>query len=131
MFHRMHRGFGGEEEGHGPDPHEHGFFHGQPLRGMLAVAVLGLIKDKPAHGGEIAQSLKDKFDIEAPRPVVYMLLRRLERHGLMVSSWDIQESGPARRKYTITEDGLEYFNQGLERLKKVAKAISQLIGEKG
>ncbi len=130
MFHRMHMGHG-EEEGYGPGPHGHEFFHGQPLRGMLAVAVLGLIKDKPAHGAEIAQSLKDKFDIEAPRPVVYMLLRRLERHGLMVSTWDIQESGPARRKYTITEDGLDYFNQGLERLKKVAKAINQLVGEKG
>src|SRR5512139_3524108 len=93
MFHRMHMGLG--EEGFGPAGH-HGFFHGQPLRGMLAIAVLGLIKDKPAHGAEIAQSLKDKFEIEAPRPVVYMLLRRLERHGYMVSSWDIQESGPAR-----------------------------------
>ena len=130
MFHRMHMGYG-EEEGYGPGPQGHGFFHGQPLRGMLAIAVLGLIKDKPAHGAEIAQSLKDKFDIEAPRPVVYMLLRRLERHGLMVSTWDIQESGPARRRYTITEDGLDYFNQGLERLKKVAKAINQLVGEKG
>ena len=128
MFHRMHMGFG--EEGFGPGVHEHGFFHGQPLRGLLAIAVLGLIKDKPAHGAEIAQSLKDKFDIEAPRPVVYMLLRRLERHGFMVSSWDIQESGPARRKYTITEDGLDYLNHGLERLRKVSKIISLLTGDK-
>jgi len=128
MFHRGHMGH--EEEGFQTGVHGHGFFRGQPLRGMLAIAVLGLIKEKAAHGAEIAQSLKDKFDIEAPRPVVYVLLRRLERHGLMVSSWDIQESGPARRKYTITEDGLEYLNQGLERLKKVAKAINQLIGEK-
>ena len=128
MFHRGHMGH--EEGGFQTGVHGHGFFRGQPLRGMLAIAVLGLIKEKAAHGAEIAQSLKDKFDIEAPRPVVYVLLRRLERHGLMVSSWDIQESGPARRKYTITEDGLEYLNQGLERLKKVAKAINQLIGEK-
>jgi len=128
LYHRRH--MGNEEEGFDTGVHGRGFFRGQPLRGMLAIAVLGLIKDKPAHGAEIAQSLKDRFDIEAPRPVVYVLLRRLEGHGLMVSSWDIQESGPARRKYTITEDGLEYLNQGLERLKKVAKAINQLIGEK-
>jgi PadR family transcriptional regulator PadR len=129
MFHRRHEGHGEQEFDAGA--RGQGFFRGQPLRGMLAIAVLGLIKDKPAHGAEITQSLKDRFDIEAPRPVVYMLLRRLERHGLMASSWDIQDSGPARRKYTITEDGLEYFNQGIERLKKVAKAISQLVGEKG
>jgi len=31
------------EEGFGPGVH-HGFFHGQPLRGMLAIAVLGLLE---------------------------------------------------------------------------------------
>jgi len=103
---------------------------GPPLRGVLPTAVLSLIKDKSAHGGEIFQSLQDKFGLEVARPVIYMLLRRLERHRLMVSNWDIQESGPARRKYTITEDGLDHLNDGLERLKKASKAIKILIGEK-
>ncbi|OGO23216.1 MAG: hypothetical protein A2Z28_07840 [Chloroflexi bacterium RBG_16_51_9] len=105
-------------------------FHVPTLRGVVPTAVLSLIKDKPAHGGEIFQSLQDKFGLEVARPVIYMLLRRLERHGLMVSTWDIQESGPARRKYTITEDGLEHLNDGLESLKKASKAINILIGEK-
>lgn len=104
-------------------------FSSGPAR-VLPVAVLTLIKDKPTHGGEIFQSLKDKYGIEAARPVIYMLMRRMERHGLMLSSWDIQENGPARRKYTITEDGLEYLNNGLERLKKSIKTIKLLIGEK-
>ncbi len=108
----------------------HGLFGGPPLRGVLPIAVLSLIKDKPAHGGEIFQSLHDKFEIEAARPVVYMLMRRLERFGLMISEWDIQESGPARRKYTITEEGLEHLNDGLERLKKVSRTIKVLTGEK-
>jgi PadR family transcriptional regulator PadR len=105
-------------------------FNVPTLRGVLPIAVLSLIKDKPAHGGEIFQSLQDKFGVESARPVIYMLLRRLERHGLMVSNWDIQESGPARRKYTITEDGLDNLNEGLERLKKTSKTIKLLIGEK-
>jgi DNA-binding PadR family transcriptional regulator len=123
MFH--HR-----QEGHEEWVGGHHFFHRLPLRGILPIAVLGLIKDKPAHGGEIYQSLQEKFGIETPRPVIYMLLRRLERAGLMVSSWDIQESGPAKRRYTITEDGLEYLNLGLESLKKVSHIINQLTGEK-
>ena len=106
------------------------FFHRQALRGLLPMAALSLIKDKPAHGGEIYQSLKEKYDIEAPRAVVYVMLRGLERHGLMVSKWDIEESGPAKRRYTITEEGLEYLNLGLERLKKAGKIISQLTDEK-
>jgi PadR family transcriptional regulator PadR len=102
------------------------FFHGKPLRGLLPIAVLGLINDKPAHGGDIYQRLREKFDIETPRPVVYVLLRKLERGGLMVSTWDIQESGPAKRRYTITEDGLEYLNLGVETLKNFSKIIKHL-----
>ena len=107
------------------------FLNEPPLiRGVLPMAVLSLIKDKPAHGGEIFQSLQEKYGLEVARPVIYMLLRRLEGHGLMVSNWDIQESGPARRKYTITEDGLDNLNDGLERLKATSKTIKLLIGEK-
>ena len=123
MYHHRQRA-NKESEGLGP------IFNVPTLRGVLPIAVLSLIKDKPAHGGEIFQTLQDKFGIEAARPVIYMLLRRLERHGLMVSTWDIQESGPARRKYTITEDGLDHLNDGLERLKKTSKAIKILTGEK-
>jgi DNA-binding PadR family transcriptional regulator len=101
-----------------------------PLRGMLPVAVLGLIKDKPTYGGEIYQSLKDKFEIDVPRPVIYVLLRRLEHAGMMVSKWETAESGPAKRRYTITEDGLEFYNLSLERLKKMRKIIDTLAGEK-
>lgn len=109
----------------------HGYSHHRlPFRGILPIAVLSLIKDKPAHGGEIYQSLQEKFGIEAARPVIYVLLRRLEGAGLMVSSWDISESGPAKRKYTITEDGLEYFNRSLEELKKMGDIIVKLVGEK-
>ena len=120
MFHR-----------HEEDADHHSFHHGLPVRGLLPVLVLSIIKDKPTHGGEIYQGLKDKFDINAPRPVIYILLRRLEKAGLMVSSWDIQESGPARRNYTITEDGIEVFNFGVEKLKKVSKIINTLTDETG
>ena len=106
-----------------------GLLAGSPLRGVLPVVVLSLIKDKPAHGGEIIQNLQKTYDIEVARPVIYMLLRRMERRGLMVSTWDVQESGPARRKYTITEEGLDRLDSGLERLKKVSKIISQLTAQ--
>jgi PadR family transcriptional regulator PadR len=118
------------QEAHDEDTRFHRFFRGPPLRGVIPIAVLSLIKDKPAHGGEIFQSLQGKYDIDVARPVIYMLLRRLERYGLMLSSWDIQENGPARRRYIITEEGLDHLNYGLERLKKVRKTITLLTGDK-
>lgn len=116
----------------GPHAYEGGrhFLNVQSLREIIPLAVLGLIKDKPTHGGDIYQRLKEHYEIETPKPMIYVLLRRLEKTGLMISSWDIQDSGPAKRRYTITEDGLEYLNLGLERLKKVSKIISKLTAEK-
>lgn len=105
-------------------------FHNEsPLRGILRIAIIDLIKDKSAHGGEIYQSLKEKFQIDAPRGIIYTLLRRMEGEGLIISNWDIQESGPARRIYRITEDGLEYLKSALERLKKSRKMINMLLRE--
>ena len=101
-----------------------------PLRGLLHIAALTLIKDKPAHGGEIYQSLKNRFGIDAPRAIIYALLRRAEENGFIISSWDIPESGPARRMYRITEEGLDYLKSTLERLKKAAELIQALVGEK-
>ncbi len=125
MFHLHGHGIGHE---HG-EMGGHHFFHRFPLGGLLPLAVLSLIKDKPTHGGEIYQGLEEKFELKVPRPVIYILLRKLEKAGLMVSKWDIPESGPAKRTYTISEDGIEAIKFGLEKLKKVSKIINSLTGE--
>jgi DNA-binding PadR family transcriptional regulator len=101
-----------------------------PLRGLLHIAILNLIKDKSAHGGEIYQSLKEKFEIDAPRGIIYALLRRLEGHSLVVSDWDIQETGPARRIYHVTDDGLDYLKAFVERLRRASQMIHILLEEK-
>jgi len=101
-----------------------------PLRGLLHLAILNLIKDKSAHGGEIYQSLKEKFEIDAPRGMIYALLRRLETDSLVVSDWDIQETGPARRIYHLTDDGLEYLKGFWVRLRRASRMIHILLEEK-
>ena len=101
-----------------------------PLRGLLHITIINLIKEKPTHGGEIYQILKEKFKIDAPRGVIYALLRRMEGDSLIVSNWDIRETGPARRIYHITEDGLEYLKGSLERLRRASQMIDILLAEK-
>ena len=98
-------------------------FHNEaPLKGILSIAMVDLIKDKSAHGGEIYQSLKEKFQIDTPRGIIYTLLRRME--------WDIQESGPARRIYRITEEGMDYLRTSMEKLRRSRQLIKILLDEK-
>ncbi|RLG63282.1 PadR family transcriptional regulator [archaeon] len=98
-----------------------------PLRGLLNLAILCVIKQKPTYGGEIHQKLKEDFGITAPRPLIYTLLRRMEKNGLVASTWDIRESGPARRIYTITEEGLEFLNSSVEGLKNAVEVIGAIV----
>ena len=53
----------------------------------------------------------------------------MEADSIIVSNWDIQESGPARRIYRITEDGLEYLKCSLERLRRAGQMIDILLKE--
>jgi len=86
-----------------------------------------LIKQKPTYGSEIYQNLKEKFGINAPRPLIYTLLRRLERNGFITSTWEMPESGPARRIYRITEEGLDVLKDSAVKLKKVIPLIEKII----
>ena len=107
-----------------------GFHNEAPLKGIISIAIIDLIKDKSVHGGEIYQSLKEKFQIDTPRGIIYTILRRMEGDGLVVSNWDIQESGPARRLYRITEEGLEYLKYAKDKLRRSRQMIMILLDEK-
>ncbi|MEM2848738.1 MAG: PadR family transcriptional regulator [Candidatus Bathyarchaeia archaeon] len=104
-------------------------FKGVPLKGLLHMAILNIVRSKPAHGSEIQQTLKDKFNIDVPKPLVYGLLRIMEHQGLLTSTWEIKESGPAKRVYTITEEGLDYLTMTLDRLKKAKEIIERIIAD--
>ena len=93
-----------------------GFHNEAPLKGILSIAIIDLIKDKSVHGGEIYQSLKEKFQIDTPRGIIYTILRRMESDGLIVSNWDIQE-------------GLEYLKISMEKLRRSRQLIMILLGE--
>lgn len=100
-----------------------------PTRGILHLAILNILRGMEVHGAEIGRLLKERYELEVPRAMVYGLLRRLERHGFLLSSWSVETGGPARRIYRITEEGLDYLNDALERLKRVRRIIEHLISE--
>lgn len=123
MFH------GGDEHRHGHHDHHHhhGELHPPHLRGLLHLAILKIVSEKPMHGGEIQRRIGERFGLNVPKAMVYGLLRRLERHGFVVSKWVTDEEGPARRIYYVTEEGLEYLSKSIERLKEVREIIDKLI----
>lgn len=98
-------------------------------KGLLHLAILSILKEGEMHGGSIHQSLKEKFGVEPAKSIVYIMLRRMEGAGLVISEWNTSESGPAKRVYRITQEGLDYLEEATGRLKSAARIIRILLGE--
>jgi DNA-binding PadR family transcriptional regulator len=76
------------------------------------VAILSLINAVPTYGHELRATLPALgFPYYVHSAPVYYALKRLEQDGLVTRHWEIQEAGPARVIYTITEDGIAYLQR--------------------
>jgi DNA-binding PadR family transcriptional regulator len=98
-----------------------------PVRGLLHLFILSLVKNGYVYGAEIYRALREKCGVEAPKALIYGLLRRMEHAGLIASSWDVEGGGPARRKYVISEEGLDYLKDSVENLRKAKGLIDILL----
>lgn len=75
-------------------------------RNFLRPCLLLLLREQADHGYELVSRLRPMHDGEGDAGGVYRTLRCLEREGLVRSEWQISETGPARRTYQITADGI-------------------------
>ena len=92
-------------------------------------ALLLLLSDGPTHGYELLERLppligEERVDVGN----VYRALRALEEEGLVVSEWAAELPGPAKRTYTLTDDGravLELWRDSLRELRDGLTAFLQ------
>src|SRR5881396_3487336 len=69
-------------------------------------ALLLLLRDRPAHGYELIESLGDLAPgVRVDMGNLYRSLRAMEAEGLVTSEWDAEAPGPAKRKYELTAAG--------------------------
>jgi PadR family transcriptional regulator PadR len=62
-------------------------------------SILLALKIKPSYGYELIQEISQFGFIEGQVPpgMIYRHLRELEENGLVVSEWETEGSGPAKR----------------------------------
>lgn len=76
------------------------------LRHFLEPCLLLLLRERPSHGYELADRLRELGFLDGDATAVYRTLRSMERAGLARSAWRSSASGPARRTYHLTAEGL-------------------------
>ena len=103
---------------------------GGRLRGFIQPRLLLQLAQKPAHGYELLD-LFERFDEEtSPDPgSLYRTLRALEEEGFVCSNWNTSGSGPARRIYSLTDQGIEYLHAWAVNLRKVRQNLDRFLAE--
>jgi len=103
---------------------------GVSLDRLIQPLLLLLIFKKPTHGYELIQSFNVFHEDEIVEPgTIYRNLRRMEKEGFVLSRWEASESGPARRKYDITEVGIKALQDAMLKLKQQKQQIEDLLTE--
>lgn len=95
-------------------------------RGFLQPGILLLLAEEPSHGYGLLEKLVEMGVVEKrlPLPVIYRVLRRLERDGLAISDHaDSEGRGPSRKVYRLTDEGRETLCWWSENLKGVSELI--------
>ena len=78
----------------------------ETLKGHLDSLILAIVASGPTHGYAIIEELKQRSGgaFTLPEGTVYPVLHRLERAGLLASSWS-DAAGRRRRVYRLTRSG--------------------------
>jgi DNA-binding PadR family transcriptional regulator/Ni2+-binding GTPase involved in maturation of urease and hydrogenase len=104
---------------------------GKSLGRMLRPAILGVLAGAPVHGYVVLQRLEELSMYRDSPPDaggVYRMLKSMQDEGLVESTWQTGESGPAKRRYELTDTGRACLAEWEETLRAYAEQIKELVG---
>ncbi len=91
-------------------------------------SILYLLWDGPKHGYELMASLPELGFVQGADPgAIYRTLRLMEDNELVRSEWDTSGTGPAKRIYSLTENGREHLSCWHDALKQRRDALDAFI----
>jgi len=82
----------------------------QMRKGILEYCILTILSNKEAYPSEIISELKEAKLIIV-EGTLYPLLTRLKNAGLLRYNWVESSSGPPRKYYALTEEGINFLNE--------------------
>ena len=103
---------------------------GGTLDKLIQPAILIILSECGMHGYALVGRLSEMpmFAGDKPDPSgVYRLLKAMEGRGIVTSSWDTSQGGPAKRTYEITNPGRACLRAWINTLEGYRDAINLLL----
>ena len=101
----------------------------QKLERYIRASILLALKLKSSYGYELIQEIPRFGFIEgqAPPGMIYRHLRDLEEDGLVASQWETQGSGPAKRVYQLTGEGMAALESWVAYMQDQAERLARFV----
>lgn len=102
---------------------------GKLYRFVEPLALYLLKKKGSAYGYELLGEINDHAltNTRIERGALYRTLRTLEDNGNVISDWDVSGTGPARRRYQLTQEGEAHLVEWAAIMSNMAKSMSQFV----
>jgi len=102
--------------------------HADALRGHLDGMLLAVVAREPLHGYAVIEELRgcDPEVLDLPEGTVYPALHRLERGGMLDSSW-VVVAGRRRRVYSVTARGRRALRDRRSEWRRFAGAVDSVL----
>ncbi|MCW7076246.1 MAG: PadR family transcriptional regulator [Candidatus Syntropharchaeales archaeon] len=91
--------------------------------GFFKFHTLRLLNEKPMYGYEIIKEIERKTEKKPSQGSIYPILHELEKNGFVEATWQVEEKGPSRKYYNITDKGREEFERAKQKLTEVFNAL--------
>lgn len=101
----------------------------QLRKGLLDLAVLGLLSRSESYGYELTQGLLHAGFEGLGDATIYGTMRRLEQAAYVTSRLEESGSGPARKYYSLTADGRRVLAEGRNRWQSLVASMNDLLEE--
>lgn len=99
----------------------------QLRKGVLELAIIGLLAGEPKYGSQLVDDLAAHPDLAITAGTVYPLLARLAKAGLITSTWQESPVGPPRKYYRLTDAGRRNLTAMTAAFRSVTATVNTIL----
>ena len=93
--------------------------------GIIELCVLNFAMREDVYGYEIVKALGSIFDVK--ESTIYPILKRLSNDGHLTTYLVESSSGPARKYYHVTEQGIVHYGENYMQWVEFNKVVSDFL----
>lgn len=105
----------------------------QLLKGAATTLILATLADRPMHGYELIQTIRERTDgiFEFSDGTIYPLLYTLRDRRWLRSVRESSAQGPERKVYSLTPAGRSALGERLDEWRRFARGMDLALGSRG